>query len=143
MKNEENNPSGADSFEQRLQRQPMREIPPEWRTEILAAANPAPRVSLWEAFLSTFNFQPSTSLRWAGLAAIWVVIFALHHSARDTSPVIEAKYAPPSPQMILALREQKELLAGLEQPGEAPQADQPKPVRPGPHSERRPQCMNG
>jgi len=126
-----------DDFEQHLRRQPMREIPRTWRAEILAAANPAPRKSHWWVLLSTFNLNPSTSLRWGTLAAVWVVIFALHHSTRDASPVVQAKYTPPSPQMILVLREQKELLAELEQSGEIPQADRPKPVQPRPQSQRR------
>jgi hypothetical protein len=129
-----------DDFEQHLRRQPMREIPREWRAEILREGR---RVAVpnqkWDANMASL---PSL-FRWGALAAVWVVILALHYSARDTSPVIEAKYTPPTPQMILVLREQKELLAELEQTGETPQADQPKPARPGPHSERRPQYLNG
>jgi hypothetical protein len=141
MKNEENNPLNADGFEQRLQRQPVREIPREWRAEILAASTSNRHATSEDSCQPAGHFSLLTSyfplLKWACLAAVWVVIFALHHSARDTSPVIEAKYAPPSPQMIFALREQKELLVELEQTGETPQADQPKPARPGPQSLRR------
>jgi hypothetical protein len=125
-----------DDFEQHLQRQPPRQIPRTWRTEILAAARPA-RASRWQEWLATFNLQPATLFRWSALAAVWVVIFALNHASRDASPVVMAKLPPPSPQMVLALREQRKLLSELEQPGEAPAADRQKPARPGPHSQRR------
>jgi hypothetical protein len=49
-------------FEQKISRQPLRQIPGEWRAEILAAANfPVSRSEAKTAsFLSTLNHQLST-----------------------------------------------------------------------------------
>ena len=80
-------------LETRLQRRPLRQIPSEWRGDILSAAErasrPAPRVS----FLSTLNHQISILLwphpkAWAGLAAVWILILAVDFSMRDAKPVM-------------------------------------------------------
>jgi hypothetical protein len=128
-----------EDFEQRLQCQPLRKVPTEWRAEILAAARPAacstPRISFLSRLLSTINYQPSTALRWSSLAAAWVVILVLNHAARDTSLAASANSAPPSPQMILALRQQQKLLAELVDSPAQNVADKPKPFSPRPRSE--------
>lgn len=73
---------------------------------------------------------------WTGLAAIWVIIFALDFASRDTSPVIAQKPSPPSPEMLAALQGQKRLFAEWLSDGTKPaDADRPKPWRPSPHSE--------
>ena len=123
-------------FENLLRRQPLRQIPGEWRAEILAASRPAPRASRLREILSTFNLQPSTAFRWAALAAAWVVILVLNHAARDTASVKMAKSAPPPPQVLLALAEQKKMFAELIGTANvtAP-SDRPKIFLPRPHSE--------
>jgi hypothetical protein len=74
---------------------------------------------------------------WAGLAAAWVVIFALAFASRDTSPTIAKASPPPSPEMLVALQNQKRLLAEmLMDNAKAGDTDRPKPTRPSPHSER-------
>jgi hypothetical protein len=67
-----------DDFEKRLQRQPLRKIPSEWRESILQEAKSAPHSSpvIRHSFLSTLNSTLSTILwpnpkAWAGLAAVW------------------------------------------------------------------------
>ena len=63
-----------DEFETKLQGQPRREIPAEWRWEILAPLRrrtEAP-VAWWRQVLWP---HPAA---WAGLAAAWVAIFALN-----------------------------------------------------------------
>src|ERR1039457_121227 len=99
-----------DDFEQRLQRQPVKQIPGEWRAEILAAARVAQTAGhasriTHQSFLSTLHHQLSTLLwphpkTWAGLAAVWIFIFILNFSMRDTALVVEEKCAPPRPDMI-------------------------------------------
>jgi hypothetical protein len=66
-----------DEFEEKLQRQPRREIPPEWRREILGqlrqkteSATPWWRQLLWP--------HPAA---WASIAAAWIAIFALNHAS--------------------------------------------------------------
>ena len=135
-----------DDFEQKLERQTLRQAPSAWREEILATANsasrPAPHAPR-PGFLSTLNHQLSTLLwpnqkAWACLAVAWLLIFTVNFSFRDKSDVIAKKSSPPSPEMILALREQGKLFAELVGPDEMRDATPPKPQ---PHSERRPQFL--
>ena len=139
MMNEELEP-----FESRLSRQPLQQVPADWRGEILAAAEsasrPAPRAPrlVW---LSAINHQLSTLLwphprAWAGLAAAWIFIIAVNFSMRDSSPRMAEKSAPPSPEMIVELRQQQLLLAELMGPRETRDADRPRIFAPRPRGER-------
>ncbi len=130
-----------DNFEQKLQRQPLRQIPDEWRGEILAAATScrASRVTR-HSFLSTLNAQLSTILwphprAWAGLTAVWILILAVNFSMRDKTPVSAEKSSPPSPEVIVELRQQQRLLAELIGPRDASDADRSKSFVPQPRSE--------
>ena len=125
-----------DSLEQKLRRQPLRQVPAEWREEILAAASSASCPS----FLSALNHQLSTLLwpspvAWAGLAAIWILIFAVDFSTRDNSPVV-AKSAPPSPEVIVELKQQQRMLAELMGPRETRVTGPSKTFDRQPRSER-------
>jgi hypothetical protein len=131
-----------DNFEQKLQRQQLKEIPAAWREEILAAATSchSSRVTR-HSFLSTLNVQLSTLLwphprAWAGLAAIWILILAMDFSLRDKTPVMAEKTAPPSPEVIVELRQQQRLLAELIGLRDTGDADRSKPLVPQPRSER-------
>jgi hypothetical protein len=140
MMNEE-----TEQFERRLSRQPLRQIPAEWRGEILSAAREAavsrhPSPVTRHSFLSTFNHQLSTILwphpkAWAGLAAVWILIFAVDFSMRDTSPVVAEKAAPPSPEVIVELKQQQRMLAELIGSSQARDAELPR-FLPQPRSER-------
>jgi hypothetical protein len=135
-----------DDFEQQLSRQPLRPVPAAWREEILTAAEssaatrhapPAARSS----WLSTLNSQLSTLLwphpkAWAGLAAVWVLILAVNFSIRDKSPVVAEKAVPPSPEMIVELRQQQRMLAELIGSRDEHDADRSKSFVPQPRSER-------
>ena len=141
MMNEE-----MEQFEQRLRRQPVKQIPAEWRAEILSAArdaqparHPSP-VTRHSSWLSTLNSQLSTALwphpkAWAGLAAVWIFIFVLNFSMRDKTPVMAEKAAPPSPEVILELKQQQRMLAELIGTSQARAAEAPK-FLPLPRSER-------
>lgn len=78
---------------------------------------------------------------WAGLAAVWLVIFAINLSLRDKSETVAQKTPPPSPELIMALRQQERLLAELIGPRETPAAERPDPFLPRPRSERRDQML--
>ncbi|MGD0260399.1 MAG: hypothetical protein ABSD29_11315 [Verrucomicrobiota bacterium] len=141
-----------DDFEKRLERQPLRQMPGEWREEILSAARQASlaqhatrtthHVAPSPSLLSTIIYQLSTILwphptAWAGLAAVWVVILGINLTTRDASQEVAERASPVSPQVFLAFQEQERLLTELIGPRETPVAERPKPVVPQPRSERR------
>ena len=139
-----------DDFEQKLQRQSLRQVPVEWRGEILWAARvvETPRCGVGQrsalslpAMFSTFSHQLSTILwphpkAWAGLAAVWFLIFAVDFSVRDKSPVMAEKAAPPSPEVIVELKQQQRMLAELIGANQARDAEPPRLFLPQPRSER-------
>src|SRR6266404_2597777 len=135
----------TDDFEQRLQRQPPRQIPPEWRADILSRPDHAPRitqhVSAWRILISTFNSQLSTLLwpspkAWAGLAAIWLLLLIVNASISDKSIAVARALPRPAPERLMAWREQERLLTELLGPREMPVAEKPKPAPLSPRSER-------
>jgi hypothetical protein len=141
----------SDQFEQRLSRQPLRQIPAGWREEILVAADVYRRnrpvreftfaATTFRESLSTLNAQLAALLwphpaAWAGLAAVWILILAMDFSARDRSPAMAANSAPPSPAVMLELRQQQRLLAELIGSRDTSDADRSKSFVPHPRSER-------
>lgn len=138
-----------DEFEQKLSRQPPQKIPGEWRGEILSAARAAvSRPSTLDPrrnWLSTLNHQLSTLLwphpkAWAGLAAVWIFIFALNFSMRDKTPMIAGKILPPSPEVIAELRQQRLLFAQLIGASDVREAEPPK-FSPRPRTEAVPEIL--
>jgi len=142
--------NGDDQFEQRLQRQPLREMPSAWREEILSAAHKTEsshhrspeRLAAqkrgeggWRA-----RFWPHPTA-WGALAAVWLVILGLHFTAHETTINNFARHsAPPSREMRELLREQERLFAELVGPIEKPDADRPRGV--APRSQRRETFLN-
>ena len=130
-----------DELEQKLQRQPLRQIPAAWRDEILSAAQSASafrhpsRVTRHSAWWREL-FWPAPQA-WAALAAAWLVILAADFATRDATPMLAARHAvPPSPEIRELLKQQYQLLAELVGPAEKPEADRPK-ATPPPRSQRR------
>jgi hypothetical protein len=132
-----------EDLEKKLQRQSLRKIPAEWRGQILTncrGSNVEGRAQ--ERFwLSTLVTRLSTIFwphpkAWAGLAAIWIFIFAVNFSMRDTSPQIAQKSTPPSPEVIVELKKQQLMFAELMGSRETPDADRQKIFAPKPRSER-------
>ena len=121
-------------FERRLSHQPLRQIPAGWHAGILAAAGRASSIERRgqeRHWLSTLNSQLSNVFwphpkAWAGLAAIWVFIFIVNFSIRDKMPVVAEKSAPPSPEIIVELKQQQRMLAELIGSSQAREADLPK-----------------
>lgn len=72
---------------------------------------------------------------WAGLAAVWLLIFAVNLSMRDHSPSGVVASAPP--QMMLTFRQQQQLLTELLGPDETLTAEPATPYLPRPRSEGR------
>ena len=126
--------NGNDSFEERLRRVPLREVPPEWRRKILRTSRPqeAARPSLLRALLWPHP------VAWAGLAAAWAVVLGLNAFAWDSRSAVAARELPaPSPQVKELLREQERLLAELSDGGEVVPPSPRSPVAPQPRSQRR------
>jgi hypothetical protein len=63
---------------------------------------------------------------WAALAAMWLMILAVNFTTADKTETVAKKTAPPSPEMILVLREQQRELARLIGPFDEPAAEPPK-----------------
>jgi len=135
----------SDDLEQRLKGQPLRRIPPEWRADILSRADPASRIphhaSAWRILISTFNSQLSTPLwpspkAWASLAAIWLLLLIVNASTNDKSIAVARALPRPTPERLMAWREQERLLTELLGPREMPVAEKPKSAASSPRSER-------
>ncbi len=132
-------------FERHLSDQPLRPIPTGWRAKILSTACAATPVRT--SVLSTIIHQLSAGFRlhpqaWAGLAAVWVVILTLQLASRDPTEVAARITPPPSPEMLMVLRQQQRLLAELIEPPAPRAADRSKSFSPRPRSELCPQFLN-
>lgn len=120
----------------------MRQVPAEWRAEILAAAAPHHPLPVGRrSFFSTLNSQLADILwphpaAWAGLAAIWIFLFAMNFTLRDTAPAMAEKFSPPTTEVIVEVRQQQRLLAELIGTREVREADRSKSLMPRPRSER-------
>ena len=115
----------SDDFEKQLQRQPLRQIPSEWRDEILSVARNAeaagaaatsldhPRAasemtaSWWREWL-----WPCPEA-WAGLAAVWLVILGVNVTAPSPETQMAAKPLVPQHEVSTQLAEQRRELARL------------------------------
>lgn len=154
-----------DDFEQQLQRRPMRPVPAEWRAEILSAAKavsdtqPAPYSPL--SGHATRNTRPFRSFItpqfvamklwqeliwpcrrvWLGIAAVWFVVLVVNLSTDESTQVAASQMPAPTPEVMAALREQKQLLVQLLDPVAA--SSTPPVAAPRPRSETRETAMLG
>jgi hypothetical protein len=71
---------------------------------------------------------------WTGLAAAWILIFAVNFSMRDPSPAITRK-SPPASEMIFAWLQQQRLMAELNGLPAPRDTEQQKIFRPRPRTE--------
>jgi hypothetical protein len=132
-----------DPFEQRLQRQPLRQIPPAWREDILSAvaraASPQP---------STVDSRPAPWWRgrlwphpvaWGGVGAAWLLIFALNYAASesDTVSVATSRTTDDGMDVRMAMDLQRRVEAEFRELDFRGDLDRPKPpIGPRPRSER-------
>jgi hypothetical protein len=72
---------------------------------------------------------------WATLAAVWIALFIFNVSQRDKSELAARKLPPPSPEAIMAWRQQERLLAELIGPSVPGDVEQRKIFLPKPRTE--------
>ena len=118
-------------FEKRLQDQPMREPPREWRAEILRAAARDERPPFVSLLASWLWPHPRA---WAGRAAVWAVILLLDCTAPRGPRVARGSAAMPYPSLAI-MRQQNLLMAQLLGPADA-EAPAALPAPPKPRSDR-------
>jgi len=104
--------------------------------ELRARTSPHAWLSGWLAVPWRELIWPCRRI-WAGLAMVWLVIFAVNHSLRDHSPTVATKALEPSPELILAFWRQEQLLAELIEPHPPRVVVPRKPALPQPRRQRR------
>lgn len=119
-------------FENQLQRQPLRELPPGWRAQILAAAAGSEGAS-FRARLSAWFWPYQRG--WAALAAAWIAIFLFLFTTPDEPRLAANSYGQSRPS--IAIIQQRalivaQLLGSLENDNPSPAL----PATPKPRSER-------
>jgi hypothetical protein len=72
---------------------------------------------------------------WAALAVVWMALFIFNVSQQDKSELAARKLPPPSPEAIMAWRQQERLLAELIGPSAPGDAEQRKTFLPKPRTE--------
>jgi hypothetical protein len=72
---------------------------------------------------------------WAGLAAVWMALLIFNVSQRDKAELAARKLPPPSPEAIMAWRQQERLLAELIGPSAPGDAEHRKIFLPKPRTE--------
>ena len=135
----------ADDFEERLRNQPLREVPVDWRSQILSAAEKATGSTkchpVGSVFTSTTTLRaqvvsllwPSPKI-WAGLAVIWLLLAVANQATFNPTKLSADSVARPAAVTIAAWKEQQRILAELMQPGATPR-EASSPTKPGPRSE--------
>ena len=140
--------NNQDEFERKLERQPQRQIPPAWRAAILSAAREASasrpgRRPVWSAINHLFStlLWPRPEA-WAGLAAVWLLVFGLNFAAREPSREAALRETRPAAQMRDLWRQHEQMLAelvGLAERHGMPHRKMPPPT---PRSQRREDFMH-
>jgi hypothetical protein len=128
-----------DDFEKRLQSQPLRQIPSEWRQQILA--NAASDVAVRPSLISIIHSQISALLwpspkAWIGLAGVWVLIFAIQFESRNHTPMVAMVSKPSRTEAVITFKDQQKILAELMNNSEPRDVDRPRHIPNQPHSER-------
>lgn len=142
-----------DQFEKRLSCQPLRELPPGWRDQILSAAEQVDHfrhdsrdarlgiVSILRQQLATLLWPHPCA--WAALGVVWGFILSMNLVMRDDPGVVMAQRAgAPVPGAESILKQQERMLAelvGLTGPG---QPERAKTFVPRPRSQRRDDFMD-
>ena len=134
----------TDPLEKMLREQPLREIPPHWRPEILSAARQAqPHVSRVTCQVSRIMYHVSrlrallwpSPQAWAGLATVWLVILAVNFAERHPAPPASVS-AGPGGRPGFTFKDQERLLGELLLFAEPVGVQRTGPSSPAPATER-------
>ena len=131
-----------DDLEKRLQRQPLRQIPAEWRGEILSACAPmqkapiAGSIPLWRLLFARFP------VAWGALAAVWIALIAINFLLFGSARVLSthqrvAKADEPLSIRRLQSAELRQLAGGDQSISRKFPANLPATTPRSPRSERR------
>ena len=124
-------------FEKQLASQRLKTIPPEWRAEILGAAQRTARRDA--STTETPRLQPLHWLRellwpcpqaWAALAGVWIVIAVVQHATPGASPGMNTAVAKAPVTSVIEQR--RELARAIEAASgklEPSPADRPRGAR--------------
>jgi anti-sigma factor RsiW len=102
----------------------------------------------WRAVFSAMGEQLQAGWRhsgrtWAGLAAAWIVILALHFTAREPqTPLAAGQQVPSASEMRFALQQKQLLMGDLAVTSEPAPAGKPKAAPPSPRSDRHKANLN-
>jgi hypothetical protein len=132
-----------DDFEKKLQRQPLRQIPANWREPILQAAvqqkaSAAAQPFLIRAVLIMWRelIQPCR-YAWSAMAALWLAFWMINsHMEFAPPPTRMAKSSPAASEQIRSFAEQQRVLVELTGPIDLSPAERPRRSDPKPRSER-------
>jgi hypothetical protein len=133
-----------DDFEKKLCQQPLRPIPAEWRSRILARAaeTSRPRPAEFDSRQSWISRLLWPYPRaWGALAVIWTVLLTIHISLSEGSNSQVRQDTSPSPQVAQVLKEQRRLMAELIGQSSIPDAEPAKPTLVRPQSRRTQQQL--
>ena len=131
-------------FEEHVRRQPLREIPADWRGQILSAARAAApemsRVPMQESLSVRLRQQIKAwlwphPLAWSALGACWLVIAAVIFSLREPAPVMAQKEAPVTAETLTELKQERLMFAELAGLPSKPDVDRARKYVPQPRTE--------
>jgi hypothetical protein len=128
-------------FEHLLKRQPPRQLPPEWRGEILNAARQRepvekpPQTPWWLAWL-----WPSP-VAWACVACAWLVIIGLNLASQPPNGKTAALVSRSPQEIEMALIQQRQLVQQLFQSEAEPAEPPPNRRVPGACNDRATQIQ--
>jgi hypothetical protein len=129
-----------DDFEEQLKSQPFRQVPEQWREEILAAGRagcPKHAASSTEHFVRSWwrELLWPCPQAWAALAAVWIVLLVIHFETSEPAVTKMAKARPAtvSRQMLAVLQEQRRLYTELIESAQVKEED----TKPRPHTEMK------
>jgi hypothetical protein len=115
-------------FEKQLKSQSFREIPEQWREEILRAAKAEVQANAGVVRSWWRDLLWPCPQAWAALAGVWAVVLILNFSSGEAPTIAKAKPVSISPEMYMALQEQRRFY--IELIGEPPAKVAEPPHRP-------------